>query len=112
MSIDGILVVFAPKILLTPKPADQLLVTTPNAPFCSNAKAKAFKFKPVLLMRIRQALVSSVLFFFILSKDSGVANFAQLSSERPVGWFIENITNFPFTFLIQLVKATESGRSG
>ncbi|MNY68450.1 hypothetical protein D3C86_2062150 [compost metagenome] len=76
--MEGIFVVFAPKILFTPNPEDQLLVTTPSAPALSKARANAFKFNPVLLILERQASVCLVLLLFIFSKDSGVANSCQL----------------------------------
>src|SRR5687768_2599154 len=97
MSIVGTFFVLAPKILFTPKPLLQLHCTTPTAPAFSSASASALAFRPVLLMRLRQASVAASFSFFIFSADSFVPNSVQLYSGLPVGCCIEISTNLPLT---------------
>ena len=67
---------------------------------------------PVLRMRFCQASVCSSRSLFNFLKDAEVANCCQLSSGLPVGWFIEIMTNLPFTLGSQLANVVESITSG
>src|SRR5689334_22828847 len=97
ISIDGIFLVYAPKILSTPKPADQYELTIPTAPAFSSATGSVRVVYPDFFMRAFQLSVMSFRWSFIFLIDSAVPNWSQLSSGRPVGCNMEIITNFPLT---------------